>query len=303
MTHRNGFTLVELLVVIAIIAILSAILFPVFAQARAKARQTACTSNEKQIGLAILQYIQDNDETFPMGTPYQTIDSNGAAIAPAVNHNGQGSGWIGALYSYVKSQATFTCPEDPTADSDIIGNYLTASYSINANLVGNGDEATAAAGNGTFFGGGAPLAILGAPSSTVMAAETNSCNQSTFQPLGPGEIGSAAINGLNWTGGAPTDNYWGGCTNGDFGNLGNVPNQNNPRHAGNTVTNFLLADGHVKALRPENVSPGFNASSPTADQGASPSVPSGPNATAAGTQFGGPSAVTGGKFAATFSAI
>ena len=62
---RNGFTLIELLVVIAIIAILAAILFPVFAQVREKARQTTCVSNEKQMGLAIAQYVQDYDEHYP----------------------------------------------------------------------------------------------------------------------------------------------------------------------------------------------------------------------------------------------
>ncbi|MDW8052685.1 MAG: prepilin-type N-terminal cleavage/methylation domain-containing protein, partial [Armatimonadota bacterium] len=64
MTQRKGFTLIELLVVIAIIAILAAILFPVFAQAREKARQTMCTSNMKQIGLAIVMYLNDYDEKF-----------------------------------------------------------------------------------------------------------------------------------------------------------------------------------------------------------------------------------------------
>src|SRR3569833_2553172 len=67
MTRRStAFTLIELLVVIAIIAILAAILFPVFAQAREKARQITCTSNMKQIGLAMMQYVQDYDETYPL---------------------------------------------------------------------------------------------------------------------------------------------------------------------------------------------------------------------------------------------
>src|SRR5882724_457674 len=66
-SNRQGFTLIELLVVIAIIAILAAILFPVFAQAREKARQTSCLSNNKQIGLAVLMYAQDYDEYYPMG--------------------------------------------------------------------------------------------------------------------------------------------------------------------------------------------------------------------------------------------
>ncbi|MBC7807537.1 MAG: prepilin-type N-terminal cleavage/methylation domain-containing protein, partial [Akkermansiaceae bacterium] len=62
---KSGFTLIELLVVIAIIAILAAILFPVFAQAREKARQISCLSNQKQIGIAMMMYVQDYDETYP----------------------------------------------------------------------------------------------------------------------------------------------------------------------------------------------------------------------------------------------
>src|SRR2546429_6669246 len=80
--RSSGFTLIELLVVIAIIAILAALLFPVFAQARAKARQTTCVSNLKQVGLAINMYLSDYDETFPWSTSgsqsgwtwYQSID-------------------------------------------------------------------------------------------------------------------------------------------------------------------------------------------------------------------------------------
>src|SRR5260370_6629248 len=64
---RRGFTLIELLVVIAIIAILAAILFPVFARAREQARKTTCLSNMKQIGLSLGMYLQDNDEVFPPG--------------------------------------------------------------------------------------------------------------------------------------------------------------------------------------------------------------------------------------------
>ena len=91
MTRRAGFTLIELLVVIAIIAILAAILFPVFARAREKARQTSCLSNLKQLGLAFLMYAQDYDETIPGARlPY--------------------GGWTGAVEPYTKNQQIFQCP-------------------------------------------------------------------------------------------------------------------------------------------------------------------------------------------------
>src|ERR1700691_3874563 len=95
MQSRKGFTLIELLVVIAIIAILAAILFPVFAQAREKARAITCVSNEKQMGLAILQYLQDNDEQYPM--------------LQYVNTGTSGPYWIDwqtAIYPYVKNGLT-----------------------------------------------------------------------------------------------------------------------------------------------------------------------------------------------------
>jgi prepilin-type N-terminal cleavage/methylation domain-containing protein/prepilin-type processing-associated H-X9-DG protein len=92
---RHGFTLIELLVVIAIIAILAAILFPVFARAREKARQTACLSNVKQLSLAIQMYTQDYDE---MLIPSRQGNVNGALIWPAY------------LTPYVKNTQVFICP-------------------------------------------------------------------------------------------------------------------------------------------------------------------------------------------------
>src|ERR1044071_6983028 len=80
---RRGFTLIELLVVIAIIAILAAILFPVFAQAREEARAISCLSNSKQIGLALYMYIQDYDEKYPQEHPDTSnpvVDDNNAQL-------------------------------------------------------------------------------------------------------------------------------------------------------------------------------------------------------------------------------
>jgi prepilin-type N-terminal cleavage/methylation domain-containing protein/prepilin-type processing-associated H-X9-DG protein len=103
--RRNGFTLIELLVVIAIIAILAAILFPVFAKAREKARQASCASNEKQIGLALLQYVQDSDEILP----YVWFGPGGyQASDPAAGKYK----WMDASLPYIKSAAIFDCPDD-----------------------------------------------------------------------------------------------------------------------------------------------------------------------------------------------
>src|SRR5579875_2484077 len=97
--HRKGFTLIELLVVIAIISILAAILFSVFAQAREKARQISCASNERQIGLAMLQYTQDNNETL-------TCSYYGSATADS--DQGANYKWMDAVFPYVKNEQVFT---------------------------------------------------------------------------------------------------------------------------------------------------------------------------------------------------
>src|SRR5258705_11923651 len=101
MSKRRGFTLIELLVVIAIIAILAAILFPVFAQAREKARQTGCLSNHKQIGTAIMMYAQDYDEQFVPQWIWIQNDGTGVARYPQ---------WPRLLQPYVRGADVFTEP-------------------------------------------------------------------------------------------------------------------------------------------------------------------------------------------------
>jgi prepilin-type N-terminal cleavage/methylation domain-containing protein/prepilin-type processing-associated H-X9-DG protein len=118
-----AFTLIELLVVIAIIAILAAILFPVFAQAREKARQTACLSNTKQMGTAVLMYVQDNDEQlFFYSSATSPSQSRTGAIVPASQKNAER--WWNLLMPYLKSNGVFACPSDsgPTPSADVSGN-------------------------------------------------------------------------------------------------------------------------------------------------------------------------------------
>lgn len=103
----RGFTLIELLVVIAIIAILAAILFPVFAQAREKARQTSCSSNLKQMGTSWMMYIQDYDERMPTAAPA------GWNTCATMKDRGAFGGWIGnLLLPYSKNAAIFECPSN-----------------------------------------------------------------------------------------------------------------------------------------------------------------------------------------------
>src|SRR5438094_5764889 len=104
-TRRPAFTLIELLVVIAIIAILAASLFPVFAQAREKARMTTCLSNLKQIGTGMVMYAQDYDEILPGSKVYGTSHP----LYPAYNW----ALWVPILDPYVKNKRVYACPSGP----------------------------------------------------------------------------------------------------------------------------------------------------------------------------------------------
>lgn len=100
---RKAFTLIELLVVIAIIAILAAILFPVFAKARERALMTSCLNNMKQLGIAVMQYTEDHEQVLPPSTNYDIPSDHPTRI------------WTGIIQPYIRSEAVFTCPSVPGA--------------------------------------------------------------------------------------------------------------------------------------------------------------------------------------------
>lgn len=163
-SKRGAFTLIELLVVIAIIAILAAILFPVFARARENARRASSQSNLKQIALGLFMYKQDYDGTFPPSK---------IAVAKADAAPGNPYGWGDALQSYLKSEQIFQCPSEPRpkdsttyntrVTSSHYSDYWLNSYAANkmdANfaapaltvLLGDGEGATASPNSGMFIG-------------------------------------------------------------------------------------------------------------------------------------------------------
>jgi prepilin-type N-terminal cleavage/methylation domain-containing protein/prepilin-type processing-associated H-X9-DG protein len=111
---REAFTLIELLVVIAIITILAAILFPVFGRVREAARRSSCTSNAKQVGLAVIQYKNDYGNVFPLDS--YTVTQAADDIAPANTFT-----WIDAIMPYAKSENIFRCPSAPKAGTKVAG--------------------------------------------------------------------------------------------------------------------------------------------------------------------------------------
>ncbi len=224
---KRAFTLIELLVVIAIIAILAAILFPVFARAREKARQTACLSNEKQIGLGLMQYAQDYDETIPK----RYGDGCDSASNTGDCENRKTRSWKNMIFPYIKSYDVFRCPSNPTAEEpDFVGRQaITADPTNNTGLYAGGysmwlpDEwLSNQMGNGAAFP--QPLAGIDSPANALIILETSWRFPDTGPYLGyqePAPDDPAAI--------TPGPSSW---NSGHSKNRGNV----------------IYMDGHVKFI-------------------------------------------------------
>ena len=248
MQKRSGFTLIELLVVIAIIAILAAILFPVFAQAREKARQASCISNEKQMLTAALMYQQDYDETWHrIKSGPITYNGNNAGDPD------QGFGSEDMLKPYIKNNQLFKCPSDFVKRDDC-GKDRTATgvgYAISYSWTHyrDTDEANCF-GIAPYYIASAsvPIAKVGAPADTVVLYELwMTCSYGRhiawYRYYNSG-IATTNPSADTYFAAAPNYNTfdWCGSNDGQIA-LG--------AHSGKTT--FGFADGHAKALGRETL--------------------------------------------------
>jgi prepilin-type N-terminal cleavage/methylation domain-containing protein/prepilin-type processing-associated H-X9-DG protein len=235
-TKSTAFTLIELLVVIAIIAILAAILFPVFATAREKARCTTCSSNLKQIGLGVAQYVQDFDEAYPL---YFGNNTRGwdFILLPYINvglnsNNGLGNKDL--------TNAVFACPDDTTTRVALnSGGIGVRSYAINTRNRGN-TTLTRGFGTGITFAN----QVL-APAATIFISEMPNVQNATGAVNLNGEVMDSISNTCD-----PLT----------------CQKQQSLVGLHNGMWNYLFADGHIKLLRPETTighTGGDCASTPT----------------------------------------
>jgi prepilin-type N-terminal cleavage/methylation domain-containing protein/prepilin-type processing-associated H-X9-DG protein len=262
---KSAFTLIELLVVIAIIAILAAILFPVFAQARAKARQASCTSNAKQLGLAFMMYVQDYDETFPF---WNWGNSYGSG-SKTPNHFE--SFWAFAVYPYVKNAGVYACPssnDQSTVRQNNLWAWLSAAQiptsGITPELLDHpihyGMSEPLETGNvcGTDGSSGCSLAGLQAPAQTLVVADCNVGLTTGWSPSNdPNDpLHHYIISRVAYPNAPP--GCWGntatcGAAQVDIGDYNSAQSPNYPifdqqtRHSGGNE--IAYGDGHVKFLR------------------------------------------------------
>jgi prepilin-type N-terminal cleavage/methylation domain-containing protein/prepilin-type processing-associated H-X9-DG protein len=235
---KRGFTLIELLVVIAIIAILAAILFPVFAQAREKARGISCVSNNKQLATAVLMYSQDYDEQFP----------NGLQDSWWMNT------WTMLVQPYVKNLQAFRCPSDSgTGLYDWAGPRT--SYGSNGIIKWDGSK------NSLFGVMGLSQSWLGTvargqagvnrPAETIMLGEKFSNQNQAYFGI------SCVFTGVNWWDGGYAP---GEIPDGSIASTVAYPQGQNGavsnKHS--EMTNFAFCDGHVKAMKPVATNPNPN---------------------------------------------
>lgn len=292
----QGYTLMELLTAIAIVAILAALLVPVFAAAREKGRAATCIANERQLGLAMMCYVQDYDERFPNG-----ILPTGATSFWV------GEGWAGQCEPYLKNASVLDCPDDPTeVDPDDAGDNYVVSYGYNFNLVLGGGFYEVPTSHGQL------IESVTAPERTIVLFEVSGVTANVMEPVEGATPGgwegyyfSASGNGLDnrlyayktaTTG--PDNQYATGLLGGRPPQPPSQFHNKLGRHSGGS--NFLLADGHVHWLLGSNVSSGLNAPAPDCNQDDIPPVAG--CAIPAGELHAAGSLSTQAPFEATFSA-
>ena len=217
----KGFTLIELLVVIAIIAILAAILFPVFAKVREKARQIACLNNEKQMGLGIVQYVQDNDEKMPWLINYG--EKAGAANEAIC--------WRDLIGPYLKSEDVFRCPDNPNGSKKGNDPVLLAAE---GGFGGNPHWVSYGANGHPFDGFSDPAAIPQAGERPLMPDYANAGTTSLAQIEYPSELIVIGETTMHWP-----DMPWGADSGGPAPQV---------FEGHNGRANYVFADGHAKNM-------------------------------------------------------